>query len=265
MVKIFWGFDMKKKMVLVFLVMALLVACSENPEYLIKLPERAASSLNAVLQNNRFLVLLLLVGTHIALLAAELPDQWNALFALATAPLYARLLFLIRGQQHEALVALLLLCGGPALELIVPFGTHVIIDVVKLAFWTGAPAYVAWKTFITIYGAVDIDIEEIFGAIAVYLLIGLVFANFYEALFLLDPGAIRFGEHFPADALNFSEVLYFSFVTLSTLGYGDISPSHGMARMVSIVESIVGLMYTTIMIARFVALHVHGVSDRERD
>jgi hypothetical protein len=221
-------------------------------------------SLNIVLKNNRFLALLILVGAHIALLATEFPERWNALFGLAVAPIYARLLFLIRGKQDEALVALLLLCGAPILELLLPFGTLLVADAIKLALWMGAPAYVAWKTFNTIYGTVTIETEEIFGAIAVYVLIGLVFANFYEALFLLDPKAIRFGEHFPTDSLNFSEVLYFSFVTLSTVGYGDISPSHGLARMISIAESIVGLMYTTIMIARFVALHVQGASGRER-
>jgi voltage-gated potassium channel Kch len=79
-----------------------------------------------------------------------------------------------------------------------------------------------------------------------YLLIGLVFANVYELLFLIDPQALRFADDCKGERLGFGEILYFSYVTLTTVGYGDVSSVHRAARAVAIVEPITGLMLVSI-------------------
>ena len=50
--------------------------------------------------------------------------------------------------------------------------------------------------------------------------------------------------------------LYYSFVTLTTLGYGDISPASSMARMLAAIEAVVGQVYLTVLVARLVGLHI---------
>jgi hypothetical protein len=59
-----------------------------------------------------------------------------------------------------------------------------------------------------------------------------------------------------------TELLYFSFVTLTTLGFGDIVPAREMSRMFAVTEAIVGQLYLTIFVARLVALYVGRARDR---
>lgn len=203
----------------------------------------------------RFRLLLGLVVLHVVVLGAELPAPWTDVTNLVTVPLYAGLIGWIRGRRDEAIATAVLLAIAPIMNLVVPWSASGWVDVVKIVFWTIAPAWIVWRVFVTIYDADQVTHEEIFGAIALYVLVGLVFANVYEGLFLLDNDVLRFGDNFPASTVGFGEVLYFSYVTLASLGYGDISPNHASTRIVAVIESIVGLMYMAILLARFVSLH----------
>jgi hypothetical protein len=61
-------------------------------------------------------------------------------------------------------------------------------------------------------------------------------------------------------------LIYYSFVTMTTLGYGDVIPANGPARAASALEAIVGQMYVAILVARLVALHImHSERERARD
>ena len=55
---------------------------------------------------------------------------------------------------------------------------------------------------------------------------------------------------------GFSDFLYFSFVTLTTLGYGDVTPVHDVAQMLAVAEAVTGQLYLTIFVARLVGLYV---------
>jgi Ion channel len=104
--------------------------------------------------------------------------------------------------------------------------------------------------------------DRIVGAICVYVLIGLAWANMYETLDSVAPGSLRF----PADTawatpspLRYS---YFSFVTLATLGYGDVIPLTTLAGTLAWMEAITGQLYLAITVARLVAL---SLADRGSD
>jgi len=91
--------------------------------------------------------------------------------------------------------------------------------------------------------------HQIEGAIAAFLLLGLAWANAYEWLALHDPAAFRgLGT---ADAMQWP---YYSFVTLTTVGYGDITPVSPGARSLAVSEALTGQMYVAILISRLVAL-----------
>ena len=94
------------------------------------------------------------------------------------------------------------------------------------------------------------------GAICVYLLAGLAWAYSYETLLILDPFAL----HLPTGGLMIPVrtglLRYFSFVTLTTLGYGDILPVSPFARALATSEALFGQLYPAVMIARLVSLEI---------
>jgi hypothetical protein len=103
----------------------------------------------------------------------------------------------------------------------------------------------------------------IYAAVIVYLLMGLLWADFYQLLHLLQPGSFDIAG---IQSDNPQRVLvYFSYVTLTTLGYGDISPLTGLGGSLAILEAIIGQLYLTVMIARLVGLHIaHSGSGGQR-
>ncbi|MCB2167997.1 MAG: two pore domain potassium channel family protein [Deltaproteobacteria bacterium] len=95
-----------------------------------------------------------------------------------------------------------------------------------------------------------VDAEKVAAAVCVYLLLGVVWLNAYALVDILIPGS------FNSAFLNGKDYLYFSFVTLSTLGYGDITPTNGPAQAMAYTEALVGQLYLTILVARLVGLYI---------
>ena len=94
--------------------------------------------------------------------------------------------------------------------------------------------------------------ETVLGALCAYVLIGLLFAflflavdDFRNAPFFAQPG--------PHDQ---GEFLYFSFVALTTLGFGDLSPSVGLPQALTVVEALIGSVFLVTLVARLVTLWV---------
>ncbi len=103
-----------------------------------------------------------------------------------------------------------------------------------------------------------VTFHRIQGAVAAYLLLGVIWAHAYSLLTLMRPGAFT-GSVGSVDGPR--AWLYFSFVTLTTVGYGDILPVHPVARSLASLEAVVGPLYLAILIARLVSL---AVSDSEK-
>jgi hypothetical protein len=95
--------------------------------------------------------------------------------------------------------------------------------------------------------------HRIQGAVAAYLLLGVLWADAYALVALVRPGAFS-GPLSPADGPR--AWFYFSFVTLTTLGYGDVLPVHPAARSLAILEAVTGPLYLAILVARLVSLGV---------
>jgi hypothetical protein len=98
--------------------------------------------------------------------------------------------------------------------------------------------------------------ELILGAVNVYLMIGVGFAFIYGLIELLQPGSFTGLDELASTPDRVLYFLYFSFITMSTLGYGDISPltPHGMTA--TYIEAIFGQMYLAILVARLVAMYI---------
>lgn len=89
---------------------------------------------------------------------------------------------------------------------------------------------------------------RIIAAVAVYLLFGVLWARLYEIVYLFNPIAFS-----PETNINPYSLIYFSFVTLMTLGYGDIVPVSQAARSLAILEGVVGQLYIVILISSLVS------------
>lgn len=96
--------------------------------------------------------------------------------------------------------------------------------------------------------------HRIQGAVGAYVLLGLIWAHAYALATVLLPGAFAGAAISVADGPR--GWLYFSFVTLTTVGYGDVVPVHPAARSLAMLEAVAGPLYLAILIARLVSLSV---------
>jgi hypothetical protein len=95
--------------------------------------------------------------------------------------------------------------------------------------------------------------EKIFAALSAYLLIGFIWALLFGIVEFLLPGSFRLTGDQVADQ---GVRVYYSFVTLTTLGYGDIVPITGVARSLAVLEALIGQLYLTVLVARLVGLYI---------
>ncbi len=96
----------------------------------------------------------------------------------------------------------------------------------------------------------QVTVNTLRGSVCVYLLIGTLWSIVYGIIYTVNPQAFAFAH--PASG---EELYYFSFVTLTTVGYGDIVPVAPLARSLTNVEAIIGQMYIAIIVARVVGLY----------
>jgi len=109
--------------------------------------------------------------------------------------------------------------------------------------------------------------ERIFGALCAYIFIGLLFALIYTHMEYRQPGSFAMSNPVPAEEGSaesnlVSTFTYYSFVTLTTLGYGDITPVAGHARTLTWLEALLGQLYLAVMVAGFVAAHISESRNR---
>jgi Ion channel len=110
--------------------------------------------------------------------------------------------------------------------------------------------------------APSVNIEVLCASISAYLMLGLMWTMAYWLVDQLTPeGAFSFNTNAGTPSMNGFNAFYFSFVTLSTVGYGDITPVSKVARMLAAMEAITGLLYMAVLIARLVALYSSPKSD----
>ena len=102
------------------------------------------------------------------------------------------------------------------------------------------------------FGARQVMTETILAATALYLVIGSAFAAVFATVEWLQPGSF-IGPDGPV--ASWQGHLYFSYVTLTSAGYGDILPRHPLAQATAVAEALVGVLYTVILLARLVGLH----------
>jgi hypothetical protein len=126
----------------------------------------------------------------------------------------------------------------------------------RCAALTAFDLAIAWAVANVAFGAGRVSAYRVMGAVILYLSIALVFANAYRACALLLDQA--FSGPTPAGAAFLNHSLYFSLSTLTTTGYGDITPVHPLVRSLANLEAVIGQLFPATLLARLVTLHATG-------
>jgi voltage-gated potassium channel len=127
------------------------------------------------------------------------------------------------------------------------------------ACWLLFFAYVTWSLLRSLLKHKDVTGETISMSISIYLLIGLTWGLLYAVIFERHPAAFSFGgSPAPTEARHniFPILIYFSLTTLSTIGFGDITPMTLPARYAAVAEGITGQFYLAILVARLVGMQM---------
>ncbi len=112
----------------------------------------------------------------------------------------------------------------------------------------------------SVIAAATVTVQTLYGAIAAYVLMGVTWGSVYFLIETIWPVSFR-STVMPGSQLSGGDFIFFSFVTLTTIGYGNVVPASGMAQSFVIIEAVTGIMYPAVMIGRLIALH--SVNPRE--
>ena len=167
--------------------------------------------------------------------------RWSASVALASAVILLTLMDLTVRLRHVPVIASAL-----------------------VALFAGT---IVWLTYSSVMRPHRDVGDRIVGAICVFILIGLAWASLFEALDTVRPGSFRFPADTAWTAPSAQRYRYFSFITLATLGYGDVTPVTVLAGTLAGLEAVSGQLYIGITVARLVALSMGepaGRGDRSR-
>lgn len=123
---------------------------------------------------------------------------------------------------------------------------------VTLVYFILLTLVVMWRVF----GEGPVTADRVRGAIAAYILVGVTWSIIYRLIDLQVPGAFNLTKGAAGQAIPVreSELTYYSFVTLTTVGYGDITPAHPIARTFVITEALIGQLFPATLLARLVSL-----------
>jgi hypothetical protein len=149
-----------------------------------------------------------------------------------------------------------------------------------LSFWRGGANFAVWDAAVSLVfcGALAVVVlvqvfregpitaQRIQGAVAVYLLLGLGWAFAYTLVAIARPDAfvLPAGTDGALDKDHTWRFVYFSFVTLTTVGYGDITAAHPVARSLVLCEALVGQLFPAILLARLVSMEIYHRQSRNR-
>jgi hypothetical protein len=168
----------------------------------------------------------------------------------------------VSNRRRTLVVAMLLAIPTVASRWINHFRPHLIPPGIFLVGGLLLIAFVVVHLMRFVLRAPSVSIEVLCASISAYLMLGLLWTIAYWLVAQVTPTAFAFNTSTGTkESMHGFNAFYFSFVTLSTVGYGDITPVSKVARMLAAMEAMIGLLYVAVLIARLVALYSTPTSD----
>jgi len=203
----------------------------------------------------RFLILLVLILSMLVLtpFLDDFIETRILMDAFLTAIFFA-IIFAVKSKRSHVIIASFL-----ALPLIISIWSFYFVELTSISLLTrifGALflGYAVINILRIVVQSEEVTKETIYAAIVAYMLMALMWAFLYMILELLAPGSFSFPERgFRAETMRFK---YFSFVTITTLGYGDIAPLTNKASSLVMLEALFGQIYLVVLVAWLVGMHV---------
>jgi hypothetical protein len=176
---------------------------------------------------------------------------------------------LLQQRRKRRIVGWALAVPALALRLATMINLNPNLYVVGVGCWLIFLAFVIWNQLRGLLQQREVTGETMSASVSIYLLLGLAWALLYGIIYHLNPGAFSFGSD--ADDAEFQALppegqfpifVYFSLVTLATIGYGHVYPLSLQARYLAVAEGVTGQFYMAILVARLVAMHMGGAASR---
>jgi hypothetical protein len=165
--------------------------------------------------------------------------------------------FVLSGNW-TAVIAMLIALGMASTATVTRLKAPSILDIYLLAgTWLITGITLGWVVAREVFASGNITYHRIVGAILLYLIFGLTFVALFTFVGLIVPHSFS-GLSFEDNLALPTNLIYFSFATLTTTGYGDIVPILPIARSLCNLESIIGQLYPATLLARLVSLEVAG-------
>ena len=176
-----------------------------------------------------------------------------AISILFTLVMFSALLAVGGGKKRHVFIAgMVLLIPALTLRWLPHMGLMREGHPISLAAYSLFVAFVTFQLVLYVVRAVRVDAEVLSAGVSIYLLIGWLWALLFAFCDLAVPGSFHFQSN-EAHVASLYEMFYFSFGTLTTAGYGDIVPVSGAARMLSSMESVLGVLYLAVLVSRLVS------------
>lgn len=172
--------------------------------------------------------------------------------------LYLSALYAVRDKRKYYYLLVFLGFIGIVMQVIPQVSKHHYLESIGMLFQIPFLGLLSWVLFCKLITERRVSSDTILGAISVYFLIGITWAYLYMGVEYFYSGSFSHTILNSNSAITpqaKSNFFYFSFVTLTTLGYGDITPVSSLAASLSILEGITGQMYIAILVAKLVAIY----------
>jgi hypothetical protein len=168
-------------------------------------------------------------------------------------------LFVVFRERRLMVVSLILCLPAIAVSLLGIWTRDLRLVVLEVALATLFFGFVTAVLLRRVFTSPEVTTETLYGAINAYLLLGLTWAGAYALVEQMWPGSFRNMVEVGRQLIG-PDYAFFSYVTLTSVGYGDIIPVGGHARGLAVLEAVSGVMYPAILISRLIAVHVRGTS-----
>jgi len=124
------------------------------------------------------------------------------------------------------------------------------------AIFSAFYAFMTVAVFFEVIAERRVSSDTIYGAICVYLLVGITFGSLYDLVETLHPGSFQINVETAGPAvIRWRTLIFFSFMTLTTIGFGDVTPVTTQAQSLVSIEGVMGVLYVAVLIARVVGIY----------